>query len=318
VARYVLGRILQALVISLATSVVVFLILRLIPGDPALALAGFDPTPETVAAIRQSLGLDQPLLVQYVQWMGNVLHGDLGSSYINRHPVLELIQNSVPATLQLAVGGTLCAVLVGIPLGVAAAVRPNSLLDAAVSTYMTLGYAVPNFLLGILFMLVFALWLGWLPPGGRIDLLANPEIGWKFLVLPVAALAVPLSSVLARFQRAAMREVLKEDYVRTARAKGLGRTFILTRHALPNAALPVLTVLGIQFGQLLGGAVIVESVFAWPGIGRLLLQSVINRDYIVIQGVLLIMAGLFVLVNLLVDLAYAAVDPRVREQERTR
>lgn len=310
--RYVVSRLTQAVLVGLATSIVVFLVLRLIPGDPAVVLAGGDATPDQIAAVRKDLGLDKPLPVQYLDWLDGVLHGDLGQSYINSFPAATLIRSALPATLQLAVAGLGLGILLGIPLGAFAAARPGSLLDAFVTGFMTIGTGVPNFVLGLLSILVFALWLGWLPPSGRIDLTQNPGIGWKFLVLPACALAMPLGASLARFQRAAMREVLREDYVRTASAKGLRRSAVLMRHALPNAALPILTVLGLQFGQLLGGAVVVESVFAWPGMGRLLLQSVLSRDYVVVQSVLLLLSMVFVLVNLVVDLAYGMVDPRVR------
>lgn len=310
--RYVISRLAQAVLVGLATSVVVFLVLRLIPGDPAVVLAGGDATPDQIAAVRRDLGLDQPLPVQYLRWMGGVLQGDLGQSYINRFPAATLIRTALPATLQLTVAGLFLGTLIGIPLGAFAAARPGSALDAFVTGFMTIGTGVPNFVLGLLSILVFALWLGWLPPGGRVDLIDNPGIGWKFLILPMCALAMPLGAALARFQRAAMREVLREDYVRTASAKGLRRTTVLMRHALRNALLPILTVLGLHFGQLLGGAVVVESVFAWPGMGRLLLQSILSRDYVVVQSVLLLLSVLFVLVNLLVDLAYGVVDPRLR------
>ncbi len=309
---YVLRRIAQAVVVAFLASLAVFMVLHLIPGDPALALAGADSSPEAVAAIRRDLGLDQPLPSQYLRWLGGVLRGDLGRSYISRHDVAALIETTMPATLQLTAVSVLIGVPLGLLLGTVGAVRPGSILDACVIGFMTVGYAAPNFLVGILYVLVFALWLGWLPPSGRVDLFVDPRAGWKYLVLPAFALAIPLAALLARFQRAAMREVLTEEYVRTAAAKGLGRSAIIIRHALRNAAIPFLTVLGIQLGQLLGGAVVVESVFAWPGMGRLLLQAVIDRDYVVVQGALLMLTLIFVLVNLVVDLAYGVADPRLR------
>jgi len=298
--------------VLILASVALFLLLHLVPGDPALLLAGPDATPEVVAAVRKDMGLDQPLPVQYALWMQHALRGDLGKSYISRLPVWQLIQNALPATIELAMAALTIAVLFGLPTGIISAVKRQSLPDWIVTVINGLALGVPNFWLGILLIIFFALIMNWLPPGGRIEFLANPGVAWKSLILPAATLGIPIGAVLSRFTRAAMLEVLHEDYIRTARAKGLPGWGIIMRHAIRNALIPIVTVLGIQFGRLLGGAVIVESVFAWPGIGRMVLQAVLNRDYLLVQGTLLLLVMSFIGINLIVDLLYGVLDPRIR------
>ncbi len=311
-STYVAQRLLQALPVLILASVALFLLLHLVPGDPALLLAGPDATPEVVAAVRKDMGLDQPLPVQYALWMQHALRGDLGKSYISRLPVWQLIQNALPATIELAMAALTIAVLFGLPTGIISAVKRQSLPDWIVTVINGLALGVPNFWLGILLIIFFALIMNWLPPGGRIEFLANPGVAWKSLILPAATLGIPIGAVLSRFTRAAMLEVLHEDYIRTARAKGLPGWGIIMRHAIRNALIPIVTVLGIQFGRLLGGAVIVESVFAWPGIGRMVLQAVLNRDYLLVQGTLLLLVMSFIGINLIVDLLYGVLDPRIR------
>ncbi len=311
-STYVAQRLLQALPVLILASVALLLLLHLVPGDPALLLAGPDATPEVVAAVRKDMGLDQPLPVQYALWMQHALRGDLGKSYISRLPVWQLIQNALPATIELAMAALTIAVLFGLPTGIISAVKRQSLPDWIVTVINGLALGVPNFWLGILLIIFFALIMNWLPPGGRIEFLANPGVAWKSLILPAATLGIPIGAVLSRFTRAAMLEVLHEDYIRTARAKGLPGWGIIMRHAIRNALIPIVTVLGIQFGRLLGGAVIVESVFAWPGIGRMVLQAVLNRDYLLVQGTLLLLVMSFIGINLIVDLLYGVLDPRIR------
>jgi ABC-type dipeptide/oligopeptide/nickel transport system permease component len=265
-----------------------------------------------VAAVRRDMGLDQPLPVQYVLWMQHALTGDLGKSYISRLPVTQLIRGALPATVELALAALLIAVLLGIPSGILSAVSRQSLPDWAITVLNGLALAVPNFWLGILLIIVFALVLGWLPPGGRVDFLNNPGLAWKTLILPALTLGLHIAATLSRFTRAAMLEVLHEDYIRTARAKGLSQRRVIARHAIRNALIPIVTVLGIQFGRLLGGAVIVESVFAWPGVGRMVLQAVLNRDYLLVQGALLLLVASFIVINLIVDVLYGVLDPRIR------
>jgi peptide/nickel transport system permease protein len=312
VSTYVIRRLLQAVPVLVLASVAVFLLIHLVPGDPALLLAGPDATPEVVVAVRKDMGLDQPLPVQYALWAGHVLRGDLGKSYISRLPVWQLIQNALPATIELTCAAMLIAVLFGLPTGILSAVKRQSFPDWAVTAINGLALGVPNFWLGILLIIMFALILNWLPPGGRIEFLSNPGVAWKSLLLPAVTLGLHIGAALSRFTRAAMLEVLNEDYVRTARAKGVSGWGVIARHALRNALIPIVTVMGIQFGRLLGGAVIVESVFAWPGIGRMILQAVLNRDYLLVQGALLLLVVSFILINLLVDLLYGVLDPRIR------
>lgn len=311
-AAYLIHRLVQLIPVVLVTSLVVFLILRLVPGDPALLLAGPDASPQQVQAIRQELGLTRPILVQYVIWGKNVLGGDFGRSYIKRRPVADLIRGALPATLELTVAAVLLAIVVGVPFGVAAGLRPNSPWDLSLAAYSSLALGIPNFLLAILYLLLFSLTLGWLPAGGRVPLLEDPGSAWKFLILPTLALGLPSAAVYSRFVRSAMVEVAGMDYIRTARAKGLAQSAIIRRHALRNALLPLVTVLGLQFGRLLGGTVVIESIFAWPGMGRLALDAIRGRDYVVFQGVILLLVMAAVLINLLTDLLYGALDPRIR------
>lgn len=309
---YVIRRLLQSVPVLILASVGIFLLLHMVPGDPALLLAGPDATPEVVTAVRRDMGLDQPLPVQYFLWVQHALSGDLGRSYISRLPVTQLIRNALPATIELTLAALAVAVAFALPTGIISAVRRQSLPDWAITVTNGLALAVPNFWLGILLIIVFALVLGWLPPGGRVEFLSNPGVAWKSLLLPALTLGITIGASLSRFTRAAMLEVLHEDYIRTARAKGLSQRLVILRHAIRNALIPIVTVLGIQFGRLLGGAVIVESVFAWPGIGRMVLQAVLNRDYLLVQGTLLLLVASFIIINLIVDLLYGVLDPRIR------
>ncbi|MFN8521803.1 MAG: ABC transporter permease [Chloroflexota bacterium] len=309
---FAIRRLIQSIPVVLVSTIVVFLLLHLVPGDPALAVAGSDARPDTLAAIRQEMGLDRPLPVQYALWMGRVLRGDLGVSYTNKLPVAEQIAQRIPATLELTLTGLGIALLISIPTGVIAAVRDRSLADWVISSLNAFAIAIPNFWFGILMILLFSLALAALPPSGRGDFARDPATAWKFLVLPAITLALNQSAVLSRFVKSSMLEVLHDDFVRTARAKGLRESLVIRRHVLRNALVPVATVLGIQFGRLLGGAIVVESVFAWPGVGRLILQGIGNRDYSIVQGTLLLLVMSFVVVNLVTDLAYGLLDPRIR------
>ncbi len=310
--RYIIRRILLTIPTLILASMAIFLLLRLIPGDPASLVAGSDATPEQVQAVRRDLGLDRPLPVQYVEWLSRILRGDFGRSLIGKYDVWQQVRRAYPATIELTLAAALLALAVALPLGLLAALHPRSWLDRAISAFNALAIGVPNFWLGILLILIFALHFPILPPGGRVPLDEDAIAGLKSLVLPTVTLASGLAAVLTRFIRSAMLEVLSEDYVRTARAKGLRANAVVRRHALRNALIPVITVLGIQLGRLLGGAVIVEAVFAWPGMGRLVVQAITSRDYIVVQGTLLLLVTVFILINLLVDIAYGFIDPRVR------
>ncbi len=309
---YVLRRLIESVPVLFLATVLIFLGLRLLPGDPALILAGQDATPETLQAIRQANGLDQPLPVQYVIWLKNVVHGDLGVSFFTRSPVSQLLGQRIPATLELGIAGMVLSVLLGIPTGIIAAVQSHRTPDWLVSAFNGLAVAVPGFWLGILSIILFSLILGWLPPGGRGDFLKDPLGELKFLLLPAVTLALPFAAGLSRLVKGSMLEVLHDDYVRTARAKGVTENGVVWHHALRNALVPVATILGLQFGRLLGGAVITESVFSWPGIGRLIRDSIGNRDYAVVQACMLLLVVVFVVINLITDVTYGILDPRIR------
>jgi peptide/nickel transport system permease protein len=309
---YVVRRLAQLVPVALLASIVIFGLMRLIPGDPALVIAGEDATPERIQEIRARLRLDQPLPVQYLAWLGCVLRGDLGESIVSGQPVARILAQKVTATAELAVGALLVAVIVGVPLGVAAALRRGGALDLAVTAYTSTVLGIPNFWLGLLLILLFVVALNWLPPGGRVALTEDPGTAWRYLLMPVLTLSVRASGIFIRFTRTSMLEVLPEDYVRTARAKGLSEGVVVARHALRCALIPVVTVVGLEFGRLLAGAVIAEQIFAWPGVGRLIIQAVGQRDFAIVQGVLLLLVVVFVLVNLITDLLYGVLDPRIR------
>lgn len=310
--RYAIRRLLQTVPVLLITSIVVFLLLRLIPGDPAVLIAGPDAGPDGVAAVRRSLGLDRPLAEQYLTWLKHTASGDLGRSYVSRRSVGSLIKAAAPATIELSIVAFLLTLIIGTPFGILAGVRTNSAADLALAGFSAFMQGVPNFVLGFLYLLLFALYLGWLPPGGRVDIMQNPTDGIKYLVLPALTLGLPTAAVFARFVRTALAEVIAQDYVRTARAKGLTNYHVVVRHALRNALLPCVTIAGIQLGRLLGGTVIIESIFAWPGMGRLALDAIMKRDYLLFQGIILLLVLGAVLVNLLIDLSYGLLDPRLR------
>ncbi|MER3455721.1 MAG: peptide ABC transporter permease [candidate division GAL15 bacterium] len=302
--RYAAKRVLLAFPVLLGVSGVVFVAIRLIPGDPAQIMAGQAATEEVVRQIRQSLGLDQPVPVQYLYFLRNVLRGDLGRSLFNGVPVVEELGQRFPRTVRLAVASMAVASLIGIPAGILAATRRLTWVDTLVMLVALVGVSMPVFWLGLNFILVFSVRLQWLPAFGYGT--------WRHLVLPSVTLGAASAAVVARMTRSAMLEVLGQDYIRTARAKGLAERVVVHRHALRNALIPVVTILGLQLGTLLSGAVLTETVFAWPGIGRLLVEAVLARDYPVIQGTTLLIATTFVALNLTVDLLYALLDPRIR------
>jgi len=309
---FVAQRLAQAIPVMFLATIGVFLLLHLLPGDPAALMAGSDAPPSTIEFVRHDMGLDQPLPVQYVIWLGHIARGDLGKSVFSKLPVSQLIGQRAPATIELAVVGELLTVLIALPLGVAAAVKQRTLLDWLISSTTSIGLAIPNFWLGILLILLFAVALGWLPPGQRGDLLRDPLAELKFLALPAFTLALPLAMNLSRLTKASVLEVLYEDHVRTARAKGLADLAVINGHVLRNALVPIVTAISLDVGRLLGGALIVETIFAWPGLGTLMLTAVGNRDYVIVQACLLLLVGVFILVNLIADLSYGFLDPRIR------
>ncbi|MEU6486576.1 ABC transporter permease [Streptomyces sp. NPDC046887] len=309
---YLLRRLPSAALVLLLASFLVFAVLRLVPGDPATTLAGPDATEATVAAIRDRLGLDEPLPVQYAAWIGALVTGDLGPSHVIGGEVADLIGDGLGATVELTLGALLFALLLGGALGILGATARRRWTRAAVRAVTAGALAVPPFVTGVLLVLLFSVTLGVLPPGGRVPLLTAPDLGVQYLLLPALCLALPSAAVLGRYLQEGLRQALAEDYVRTATAAGIAPRRLLWRHALPNALPPVVTLVGIQTGHLLGGAVLVEAIFAWPGLGQLAEQALNRRDYPVVQDLLLLLVAVFVVVQLLTDLAYAWLDPRIR------
>ncbi|QRZ12850.1 ABC transporter permease [Paracoccus methylovorus] len=313
-AYYLIRRLLMAIPVMGLIALIVFLLLRLTPGDPAQAIAGDQATPEQIAAIRDSLGLDAPLMSQFVTWTGNMLRGDFGYSLISQRPVLEMIGQRVGPTLALATVAMILTVVISIPLGILAARRHGQLLDRFVMSLSVIGFSVPIFVIGYVLIGIFAVNLKWFPVQGYKPLADGL---WPFLhriFLPGLALSSIYIALVSRMTRAAMLEVLREDYVRTARAKGLSERVVLFRHALRNAAIPILTVVGTGFAMMISGVVVTETVFNVPGLGRLVVDAVLARDYPLIQAIILLTAGTYVVINLLIDISYAMTDPRIRYQ----
>ena len=314
--RFLMQRLLALIPVLFIVAVVVFLILRLTPGDPAAVIAGNNATNEDIDRIREQLGLTQPLLTQFMIWLGNVLQGDLGYSFYLNKPVTELIAQRIEPTLSLAAGTMVLAVLVAVPLGTLAAWRMGGWLDRILSGFAVAGFSVPVFVIGYVLIYVFAIELQWLPVQGYRRLFGDASQGigaWAAqLVLPWCTLSTIYVALIARVTRASVSEALTEDYIRTARAKGITEQMVLLRHALANAAVPIVTVIGIGIALLIGGVVVTETVYSIPGLGSLTVDAVLNRDFPVIQGVVLFFSLLYVVVNLLVDLSYLWLDPRIR------
>jgi peptide/nickel transport system permease protein len=308
----ILSRLLSALPILVIVSLITFAMIHLIPGDPAAAIAGLSATPEEIANIRHNLGLDQPMMEQLIRWYGNLLHGNLGRSLLLGEPVLEATMFRLPVTIGLSLYALVITLVIGLVTGVLAALRQNTWVDQAAMMFAMIGISVPNFYLGLLMIILFAVDLGWLPSGGYVTLWSDP-LGWlASMTMPAVSLALLLAGLLARITRSTMLEVLRQDYIRTARAKGLPRRLVVVKHALSNALIPIVTVIGIIVSLLISGSVVTESLFSIPGVGQLLTQAVLNRDYPMVQGGLLIVTALLVLVNIGVDIIYAFLDPRVR------
>ena len=301
---YVVRRLFFSLFVLWGAVTIIFVVLRLVPGDPAYIMLGPDADQAQVAALRAQLGLDQSLIQQYATYLANVVHLDFGESFRLNADSMSLVLQRVPATIQLATAALLLSLLIGLPLGVVAALRAHTWVDRTISVFSLMGQSTPSFWLGIVLILVFARGLKVLPSAGSGT--------WAHLVLPTITLALPFLAILVRLTRSGLLEVVHEGYVQTARAKGLGEGIVVLVHALRNALIPIVTVVGLQFGALLGGTVIVETVFAWPGVGRLLIDSIGRRDYGVVQAAILLVATIFVVINLLVDLLYGFLDPRVR------
>jgi peptide/nickel transport system permease protein len=311
-ARYLATRLISLIPILFGTSVVAFFLVRLVPGDPAIALLGMEADARSLAALRQQLALDQPIIVQYVTWLGHILTGDFGRSIQGGRAVFPLLMGALAATALLSAAALVISLVIAIPAGIVAATRRNSGADYAASFLALCGLSLPSFWLGILLILTFSIYLPLFPASGYVSPLVDPIAYLRHLVLPAVTLGAALAAATMRMTRATMLEVLRADYIRTARAKGLSRRSVIWGHALANARIPIVTLLGIQLGQLLGGVVITETVFSWPGIGKLTVDAIFARDYPVVQGAVLLTATLFVLINLLTDLIYTALDPRVR------
>ncbi|NED98216.1 ABC transporter permease [Phytoactinopolyspora alkaliphila] len=301
---YVARRLFFSIFVLWGAVSVIFLVLRLVPGDPALILLGPDANPSQIAALRERMGLDEPMLVQYAIYMRDVVQLDFGTSFRFGTDAMQHVLDHVPNSAQLALTSVGLALVIGFPLGIIAALKANSVVDRIISVFSLATQSLPNFWVGIVFILVFARGLQILPSYGQGT--------WQHLVLPSITLALPFLAILVRLTRSGLLEVIHEGYVQTARAKGLRERVVIFPHALRNALIPVVTVIGLQFGALLGGAVIVETVFAWPGVGRVLIESISHRDYGVVQAAILLIAAIFVFTNLVVDLLYGYLDPRVR------
>jgi peptide/nickel transport system permease protein len=331
-ASYLLRRLLLTIPILLGVSMLVFFMLHSAGGDPATLMLGSRADPDAIAELRAELGLDRPLWVQYGDFLSGAVRGDFGRSYRSNSPVVAEIAARFPATIELAVAAMGIAVVVGVVVGTVAAVRRHTVFDYLSSAGVLLGISIPTFWLGIILIIVFGLWLRWLPISGRVDprLGADPSVpfltvtsllqgnwavagdAFRHLILPALTLAAWPAAIVARMTRASLLESLGQDYARTARGKGLPERLIVVRHAARNALLPVLTVVGLEFGTLLGGAVVTETIFAWPGLGQLTVAAIGARDYQVIQGVVVLLAAVFVVLNLMVDVLYAVLDPRIR------
>ena len=312
--KFILNRVLLLFPVLLGVSLVTFIIVRSIPGDPVEMLLGADrrSTPEQKAAIARSYGLDQPLPFQYVKWLEHVVQGDLGKSLRTKRPLTQELRLRLPVTIELTLLAALIGATPALIFGVLAALKRNSRLDWLATVGTLVGISLPNFLLATILVLIFSFKLKWLPPVGYTPFSDNPLQNLKTMILPAISLGLPLAAILMRFTRSSVLEVLGQEYVRVARAKGLRQSRVVMRHVLPNAGIPILTVVGIQIASLLGGTVIIEQIFGLPGVGRYIYEAIANRDYPVVQSVTLVMATIFVIVSVVVDILYAVLDPRLR------
>jgi len=311
VIQFLARRLLATVPLLFFVSLVVFSFVHVLPGDPAVLFLGEEATPETLAKFRTRLGFDRPLVTQYVEWLGRALRGDLGRSLRTNQPVTEAILQRLPVTLELLGAALAVSLAIAIPAGIVSAVKRNSGVDLASTVFALIGFSLPNFWLGLILIYVFALLLRWLPPSGFAPLPALADNA-RSLILPALTLGTALAALITRQLRSGMLEVLRQDYVRTAQAKGLGQGVVVAKHALKNALIAVVTVIGLQIGGLLGNTIITESLFALPGVGRLMIDAVFSRDFFIVQGVVLFLAVGYVLSNLIVDVLYSYLDPRIR------
>jgi peptide/nickel transport system permease protein len=311
-SMYVFKRILVSIPVLFGISILAFFLVRVVPGDTVTAMLGSNYNEEQATILREKFGLDKPMIVQYGLWIGNVLTGDFGYSHFTNTPVLGAIIERLPVTLELTILSVVFAILVAIPLGTFAAIRRNSNFDYGSSLIGIFGISVPNFWLGTLMILFFSLVLGWFPSGGFVPLTDNVIGNLKTMILPSIAMGTTVAAVAMRMTRSSMLEVIGQEYIKMARAKGVSNTRLIWKHAIKNALIPVVTVLGIQTGYLLGGSVVIEQIFSLPGVGQLALQAITNRDYALLQGTILFIAGAFVIINLLVDIIYGLLNPKIR------
>lgn len=309
-------KLLTAFVQLLVVATLIFSVMYIMPGDPVLLLLGADsnPSPEAVASMRQQLGLDQPVVTQYFTWLWNALHLDFGNSLTNGYPVSRYVLDNLPRTLELAFAAIVVASLIGVPLGIAAALKRGSMRDTVLTSVATIGISVPVYILGTLLVLVFSIKLGWLPASGYTDISRNVVEHFRKLALPALALGFGLAASIARMTRSSMLEILGRDFVRALRAKGMPEHRIVWQHVLRNAAIPIVTIIGLQLGNLMGGTVLVEAMFNWPGLSTLLVGAVGARNYPLVQGAMLAIAALFIFINLAVELLYSLLDPRIRRK----
>lgn len=312
------GLLLRRLGVALPTlllvSMMVFGLQKLLPGDPAMALAGEERSPEVISYLREKYRFNDPVPVQYAAWLGGIVRGDFGTSVRTRLPIGTMLAEKLPVTIELAVLSMLIAVLIGLPIGIIAALKRGSPLDYGASLFGLAGLSIPNFWLGIMLILLFSVKLGWLPAGGYVPFTEDPWGNLKSMLMPALVLGSGTAAILMRHTRSAMIQVMKQDYVRTARAKGLSPTRVIGVHALRNAMIPVITTIGLQIGVLLAGAILTETIFSWPGIGKWMIDSISRRDYPVVQSGLLLIAAIVMIVNLIVDLTYGLINPRIRHK----
>lgn len=310
--NYIIKRILHLIPTLIGVSIITFFLIRLAPGDPATAILGIEATPDKIEYINNQYGLNKPLPIQYLNWMGRILHFDLGKSIVYSEEIINLILARIPVTFQLAFAAMVVSLAISIPVGIISAVKKDTLFDNLGRFLAFAGISTPNFWLGLLLLYLFAVTIPVLPLFGYESIISDPVEGFKHLLLPAVTLGTALAAMVTRLTRSCMLEVLNEDFIVTARAKGLSERVVISKHALKNALIPVITVVGLQLGFIMGGSVLTEVVFALPGMGRLMVDSIFHRDYPVVQAIVLVYALTFVLINLLVDLCYAYLDPRIK------
>ncbi|NOU97845.1 ABC transporter permease subunit [Paenibacillus sp. LMG 31456] len=302
----------ELILVLFFVSLIVFFTFRLLPGDPAQMRLGMDPAPEAVEALRNEMGLDKPLVVQYAKWIGDVVRGDLGKSMFDGKPVTELLSEKIPKTFELAIYGALLAIVIAVPFGVLAVLNKNSWIDKTARVFSLFGFSIPAYWLAVLLMLLFAYKIHWLPAGGYVPFNDSPSGHFKALILPVITVGIINSAQIFRYLRSGMLEVISQDFIRTARAKGVSEWSVIAKHVARNALPSLITIVALNFSLLLSGMVITEQIFAWPGVGWLMIQSILSRDYDVVQGAVLMSAVIIVLINLLADLINALLDPRIK------